>query len=213
MRFLVFEGLDGSGKSSLMSALENELKRRNIPLHRTREPGGTPLGEEIREIIVRKKEGYAPNAKAELLLYEAIRAQHVEEIIKPKLAQKIWVLSDRYAASSVAFQAGGRVLNESDVVWLNNFATSGLKPDLTFLLDLSVEESRKRRQKRAAAAGEKEDRIESEADDFHERVREGFLKQAQQEPDRWLVLDATLSTEQMLERALKELIQRKFIEE
>jgi dTMP kinase len=209
--FLAFEGLDGSGKSSLMSALEKELFQRGIALHRTREPGGTPLGEEIREIIVRKKDGYAPTAKTELLLYEAIRSQHVEEVIQPKLAAGIWVLSDRFAASSLAFQSAGRILSEADVIWLNHFATSGLKPQLTFLLDLSVEESRRRRQKRASAAGEREDRIESEADDFHQRVRQGFLKQAHAEPAHWLILDAQLSTEKMLSMALDELRKRKWL--
>lgn len=194
-----------------MGALEKELSSRGLPVHRTREPGGTPLGEEIREMIVRKKPGYAPVAKTELLLYEAIRAQHVHEIIKPKLQEKIWVLSDRYAASSVAFQAAGRKISEDEVIKLNDFATSGLYPDLTLLLDLSVEESRRRRQKRASANGEREDRIESEADDFHERVREGFLKQARSNPKGWLVLDATLSTEKMLAIVIEELKKRKWL--
>ncbi len=194
-----------------MSALEKELSSRGLPVHRTREPGGTPLGEEIREMIVRKKAGYAPVAKAELLLYEAIRAQHVEEVILPKLEKKIWVLSDRYAASSIAFQAGGRSISEEQVKQLNDFATSGVYPHLTFLLDLPVEESRKRRQKRASANGEREDRIESEADDFHERVRQGFLKQAKADSRSWLVLDATLSTEEMLGIAIEELKKRQWL--
>jgi dTMP kinase len=211
VKFLAFEGLDGSGKSSLMSALERELTSNGVRLHRTREPGGTPLGEELREIIVRKKDGFVPVARTELLLYEAIRAQHVEEVIRPKLEQGIWVLSDRYAASSVAFQAGGRHISENQVIMLNQFATGGLMPDLTILLDLSVEESRNRRQKRASARGEIEDRIESEADDFHSRVREGFLKQAKAEPAKWLVLDATLSTQAMLQVVLKELKERQWL--
>lgn len=208
---MVFEGLDGSGKSSLMEALEKELEGQGIGFHRTREPGGTALGEEIREIIVRKKPGYIPVPRTELLLYEAIRAQHVEETIRPKLAQNIWILSDRYAASSLAFQAGGRNISESDVLQLNDFATQGLQADLTFLLDLSVEESRRRRQKRAFAAGEKEDRIESEADDFHERVRHAYLQQARKAPDQWVVLDARLSTEEMLKISLEALVKRKWL--
>ena len=211
MKFLVFEGLDGSGKSSLMAALEQELLGAKISVHRTREPGGTPLGEEIREIIVRRKAGFVPCAKTELLLYEAIRAQHVEETIQPKLKQGIWVLSDRYAASSVAFQAGGRTLSTDDVVKLNEFATSGLKADLTFLLDLSVEESRARRQQRAFAIGEKEDRIEAEADQFHERVRQSFLAQAKADSESWQVLDAKLSTVQMLEQVMAKLRLKKWL--
>ena len=189
MAFLVFEGLDGSGKSSLMLALEKELQKRNILFHRTREPGGTPLGDEIRNMILRT-DGPAPVSRAELLLYEASRAQHLEEIIRPKLQQNVWVLYDRFAASSVAFQGGGREISEADVVALNNFATGNLKADLTVLLDLSVEESRKRRQGRGQQTGESEDRIESEADSFHEKVRRSFLKQAKDDPQGWLVLDA-----------------------
>lgn len=194
-----------------MAALEKEILSAKISVHRTREPGGTPLGEEIREIIVRRKEGFVPCAKTELLLYEAIRAQHVEETIQPKLKQGIWVLSDRFAASSVAFQAGGRTLSTDDVVKLNDFATSGLKPDLTFLLDLSVEESRQRRQQRAFAIGEKEDRIEAEADQFHERVRQSFLAQAKADASRWQVLDARLSTVQMLEQVMTNLRSKKWL--
>ena len=194
-----------------MAALEQELKQAQIQVHRTREPGGTPLGEEIREIIVRRKPGYVPCAKTELLLYEAIRAQHVEETIKPYLAKNIWVLSDRFAASSVAFQAGGRTLEIQDVVNLNHFATSGLTPDLTFLLDLSVEESRQRRQQRAFAIGEKEDRIEAEADQFHERVRQSFLTQAKADGDRWHILDAKLSTAAMLEKVMNQLRLKKWL--
>ncbi len=211
MKFLVFEGLDGSGKSSLMAALEQELKHAQIAVHRTREPGGTPLGEELREIIVRRKVDYVPCAKTELLLYEAIRAQHVEEIIKPKLKQGVWILSDRFAASSVAFQAGGRTLAIEDVVKLNEFATSGLKPDLTFLLDLSVEESRQRRQQRVFAIGEKEDRIEAEADQFHDRVRQSFLAQAKADPERWQVLNAKLSTAEMLGQVMTQLRFKKWL--
>lgn len=211
MKFLAFEGLDGSGKSSLMLAVEKELTAQGIRLHRTREPGGTLLGEDIRDLILQKKEGRAPVSKAELLLYEADRAQHVETVIKPRLGAGHWVLSDRFAASSVAFQAGGRNISEEDVQWLNKFATSDLKPDLYILLDVTVEESRRRRQTRASASGEKEDRIESEADEFHQRVRQGFLKQSQQDPKRWLVLDATMTTEEMLSKTLSELRQRKWL--
>lgn len=211
MAFLVFEGLDGSGKSSLMRALEAELSQRGIPFHRTREPGGTPLGDEIRHMILRKQEGSTPVPRAELLLYEASRAQHVDEIIKPKLAQGEWVLSDRFSASSVAFQAGGREILEQDVVLLNNFATASLQADLTILLDLTVEESRQRQAQRTSQTGEHADRIESEQDSFHERVRASFLKQAQSAPQGWLVLDARLSTDNMLEILLQVLKERQWL--
>lgn len=203
-RFLVFEGLDGSGKSSLMSALGDELRQRGRSFHQTREPGGTRLGGDIRPLILRK-DGPAPVPRAELLLYEADRAQHVDEIIRPKLAAGQWVLSDRFSASSVAFQAGGRAIKEADVVWLNEFATAGLEADLTVLLDLPVELARARRGGRTSDGGEGEDRIESEADTFHERVRQGFLKQAHAAPDRWLVLSAELTPAELLEKLMREL--------
>lgn len=210
MRFIVFEGLDGSGKSSLMRALEAELEKRSIQFHRTREPGGTPLGDEIRNMILRK-EGPAPSPRTELLLYEASRAQHVEQVIRPKLAKGEWVLCDRFAASSVAFQGGGREISEEHVISLNNFATGGLHADLTVLLDLSVEESRKRRQGRGAQTGESEDRIESEADSFHEKVRQSFLKQAKADPQGWLVLDAQLTPEQLFVKLMDALLVKKIL--
>lgn len=210
MKFLVFEGLDGSGKSSLMAALEQELQKRQIQFHRTREPGGTPLGDEIRNMILRK-EGPAPMARTELLLYEASRAQHVDQVIRPKLQAGTWVLCDRFSASSVAFQSGGREISEKDVVMLNDFATSGLKPDLTILLDLPVEESRRRRVGRGAANGEEEDRIESEADTFHEKVRQSFLAQARADEKTWLVLDAKLTPQELYQQLLGALAQRNIL--
>lgn len=207
MRFLAFEGLDGSGKSSLMRALEQELEKRSVAFIRTREPGGTPLGDEIRNMILRK-EGPAPVSRTELLLYEASRAQLVEQVIRPALQNKTWVLCDRYTASSMAFQGGGRDISEKDVTLLNDFATGGLKADLTILLDLPVEESRRRRQGRADAAGESEDRIESEADTFHEKVRQAFLKQARAEEATWLVLDARETPQVLFDQLLAALKQR-----
>lgn len=201
MPFIVFEGLDGSGKSSLMSALETELTSKKLPVLRTREPGGTPLGDQIREMILRK-EGPAPTARTELLLYEASRAQHVDQIIKPALQKNSWVLCDRFSASSIAFQAGGREISEDWVERLNEFATDNLIPDLTVLLDLTVEESRRRRNQRNAKGGEGEDRIESEADSFHERVRRSFLDQAKRDPRRWLVLNAAETPDALLETLL-----------
>ncbi|MBX2995914.1 MAG: dTMP kinase [Bdellovibrionaceae bacterium] len=211
MKFLVFEGLDGSGKSSLMKAFEKELQGRSMPFTRTREPGGTPLGDAIRELILQPSSS-APTARTELLLYEASRAQHVDQVIKPALQRQEWVLCDRFSASSIAFQAGGRQISEDWVVRLNEFATDGLKADLTVLLDLSVEESRRRRNQRESHGGAKEDRIESEADHFHERVRQGFLRQAKDEPQTWLVLDAAASPESLLKSLLQEIQRRKWLE-
>jgi dTMP kinase len=210
MFFLAFEGLDGSGKSSLMSQLQGHLTDQNFSYTKTREPGGTELGDKLRELILTKS-GQAPTARTELLMYEASRSQHVDLVIRPALEKKQWVLCDRFSASSVAFQAGGRQISEDHVHWLNDFATGSLRPHLNILLDLTVEESQKRRQKRSAEVGEAEDRIESEAAAFHERVRQGFLNQAQAHPKEWLVLDASKKPEELFQILLSELKSRKWL--
>ncbi len=211
MFFLAFEGLDGSGKSSLMTQLQNHLEANNTKFLKTREPGGTQLGDQLRALIL-SKAGETPSPRTELLLYEASRAQHVDLVIKPAIQKKYWVLCDRFTASSIAFQAGGRQISEDQVTWLNNFATDSLKPDLNVLLDLSVEESQKRRHKREITDGESEDRIESEAETFHRRVRAGFLQQAEKFADEWLVLDASQSQEALFKSLLQELKRRKWLE-
>ena len=211
MPFIVFEGLDGSGKSSLMKALESELSEQGLAFVRTREPGGTSLGDEIRELILRPSES-APNPRTELLLYEASRAQHVDQVIRPALSSGSWVLCDRFSASSIAFQAGGRQISEEWVESLNQFATDGLDADLTVLLDLSVEESRRRRNQRESRGGAKEDRIESEADHFHERVRQSFLTQASRNPQKWLVLNAAELPEALLSHLLSHLRGRQWLD-
>lgn len=211
MFFLAFEGLDGSGKSSLMNQLQNHLSNNKLSFLKTREPGGTQIGDQLRNIIL-SKTSEVPSPRTELLLYEASRAQHVELIIKPALDNKQWVLCDRFTASSVAFQGGGRQISEDQVNWLNDFATNYLKPDLNILLDLTVEESMKRRHKRVLEVGEAEDRMESEAESFHKRVREGFLKQAVKHPDEWLVLDASQTQEKLQQILINELKSRKWLE-
>ena len=210
MFFLVFEGLDGSGKSSLMKRLEQHLKNAGHDLIFTREPGGTIVGDEIRELIL-KKQQMPPTPRTELLLYQASRAQHVDLVIKPALDQKKWVLCDRFTASSVAFQGGGRGISLEQVNWLNQFSTNNLQPHLTILLDLSVEESKKRRMKRADQAGSSEDRIEAEADMFHEKVRQGFLQQAQENPSQWLVLDAAKTPEELYQLLIANLMERQWL--
>lgn len=210
MPFIVFEGLDGSGKSSLMSAVEQELLSKKLAVLRSREPGGTTLGDEIRNMILRK-DGPAPTPRTELLLYEASRSQHVDQVIRPALAKNIWVLCDRFSASSVAFQAGGREISEAWVDRLNEFATDGLVADLTVLLDLSVEESRRRRNYRQSTQGGTEDRIESETDSFHERVRKSFLDQAHRDHKKWLVLNAAATPEQLLSQTLEHLKSLKWL--
>lgn len=210
MIFLVFEGLDGSGKSSLMKQLEEHLAGQKIPFIKTREPGGTPLGDQLRNLILEKSK-VPPSPRTELLMYEASRAQHVDQIIRPALQNKKWVLCDRFTASSVAFQSGGRNISRDQVDWLNTFATDSLKPHLQILLDLSVLESKSRRQTRVGEVGGGEDRIESEADDFHQRVRNGFLNQAEASPGDWLVLNAAKTPPELFQDLLVELKARQWL--
>lgn len=205
-RFLVFEGLDGSGKSTLIQNLEMELRLRHATFVVTREPGGTELAEEIRSLLL-KTGDEAPVAATELLLYAASRAQHVAMKIKPALEKGQWVLCDRFLASSVAFQCFARGLSRANTDWLNQFAIQGTQPDLTILLDLTVDESLERQKGRAA-----KDRMESEAVSFHERVRHGYLAQAKENPSSWLVLDARRSPEELKHDVLKELARRGWID-
>lgn len=210
MYFLAFEGLDGSGKSSLMRSLENELNLKKIPFIQTREPGGSVLGEKLRHLIL-EKSNPAPVPRAELLMYEASRAQLVDEIIRPALASKNWVLTDRFSASSLAFQGHARGIGWDQVHKLNQFATDGLKPHLTVLLDLTVEESEKRRSQRELKLNTEADRIESENRQFHEKVRQGFLKAANEDAQNWLVLDASQTPEKLFEILHTELKKRKWL--
>ncbi len=210
MAFIVFEGLDGSGKTTLMRKLSELLDQRSITHIITREPGGTPLGDELREMILRKS-GDTPSPRTELLLYEAGRAQHVDKKIKPALEKKQWVLCDRYTASSVAFQAGGRNLKTSDVEWLNTFATDNLKPHLFVLLDLTVDESIQRREQRELQTNTEADRLESEKRDFHERTRQAYLDESKKEPSRWLVMNASRSPDELFETLVNKLQEMKLL--
>jgi dTMP kinase len=207
MRFLAFEGLDGSGKSTLMNNLKAEFQKRGREVVLTREPGGTPLGDEIRQMLLRTT-GDTPCPRAEALLYQAGRAQHVDKLIRPSLKQNKWVLSDRFAASSVAFQAGGRELNVNDIEWLNAFSTNDLQPDLYVLLDLSVEESLRRLQGRAEEA----DRFEREQASFHERVRQSYLQMAAQAPKKWFTISAAKSPQDVFNAVISELKSRQWLD-
>ena len=194
--FLVFEGLDGSGKSTLIEGVNQKLVDFGASVFVTREPGGPMVSEKIRDVILTKSAEDEPTSRCELLLYAASRAQHVEKWIEPALKEGKTVLCDRFTASSVAFQQHARGLSGEAISWLNNFATDGIQPRIQFLLDLTVEESARRR----GARGQ-EDRIESEKSDFHERVRQGYLKQAEDDPSGWVVLDATKSPETLIAEA------------
>jgi dTMP kinase len=211
MAFVVFEGLDGSGKSTLISFLESELNRRSISFCRTREPGGTPLAEEMRGLLLRVG-AEVPSVRAELLLYQAARNQHVHNLIAPALKRGDWVICDRFTASSVAFQSFARGVERKYVDWLNDFAVGEFKPDLNILLDLPAEVSLSRVAGRAVSQGQNHDRFEIEPIDFHRRVREGFLTQANEDPQRWLVLDATKTPQEMSHSLQQELFRRRWLE-
>lgn len=206
MPFIVFEGLDGSGKSTLIRALQKELHSKNQSFVVTREPGGTPLGEEIRNLLL--KPGLtAPVSRAELLLYEAGRAQHVEHLIEPALQRGEWVLCDRFTASTLAFQCGGRGLDETQVQWLNQYATHGREPDLTVLLEVSVATAESRRSDRT-----EEDRFEMEKSEFHQRVHDHYHKQVSANPEKWFVLKGENQTpEQLVKTFFIELKRRNWL--
>ncbi len=200
-QFIAFEGLDGSGKSTLIQAVSAELERRRKTFVLTREPGGTPLAEDIRRLILRT-DHEVPVAETELLLYAASRAQHVAHVIQPALARGEWVLCDRFTASSVAFQCFARGLSRTNVDWLNSFATRGVRPALNVLLDLDVVESHRRQ---GGRPGQERDRMERESQEFHEAVRRGYLEQARERPTEWFVVDAALAPERIKTLVLERL--------
>jgi dTMP kinase len=186
--FVTFEGGDGSGKSTQSALLAEWLQGQGRTVVLTREPGGTDLGNEIRDIVLHRRGHIAPRAEA--LLYAADRAHHIDTKVRPALAQGDIVLQDRYLDSSVAYQGAGRVLSPQEVRSLSLWAAEDLLPDLTILLDLDELVGRDRLKVRT-----KYDRLEDEEQDFHGRVRSGYLALAAAEPQRFLVLNATDSVE------------------
>ena len=184
--FITFEGGEGSGKSVQSRSLYRRLSRLAIPAELTHEPGGTSPGRRIsRWLKWGKSKDISP--LTELLLFNASRAQLVDEVIKPNLKRGTIVICDRYTDSTVAYQGYGRGLSLETVNAANNIATQGLKPDLTVLLDIPVETGLARKN------AQRQDRFEHEDIAFHQRVREGYLKLAANEPERWLVVDASQS--------------------
>jgi dTMP kinase len=185
--FITFEGGDGVGKTTQAALLDEWLAARGRTVVRTREPGGTEVGVLIRDIVLHHRGEVA--ARAEALLYAADRAHHVETVVKPALERGEVVIQDRYLDSSVAYQGAGRVLGRDEVRELSLWATGGLLPDLTVLLDLDHDAARDR----LDADDKPFDRLESEQAAFHSRVRHEFLALAAAEPERFLVLDASRS--------------------
>lgn len=189
--FITFEGIEGCGKTTQFELLKGYLEGRGEPVLALREPGGTGLGEKVRPILLNS--GDEPiSPMAELFLYEACRAQLVEKVIRPALKAGKTVMTDRFFDSTVAYQGFGRGLEVKDIKELNRLATGGLTPDVTFLIDCPPEVGLGRAWERIKAkAGEKEDRFEREAMEFHKKVRQGYLELARQEPGRIRVLDGT----------------------
>lgn len=192
------EGIEGSGKSTLIAALAARLGERGYSIVATREPGGTTLGNRLRKVFVDPATTIDPLAEA--FVVNASRAQHVAEIIEPALRSGRWVLCDRFTAATLAYQGFGRGVDLDTLRTLAAIATHGREPDLTLLVDLSVELSRERVQTRARESGSAADRLEREDAAFHARVREGYL-QLSREDARFSVLDGTLSPHGLVEAA------------
>lgn len=191
--FITLEGPEGAGKSTQLPQLAKWLEGRGRAVITTKNPGGTPIGGQVRKILLEPANA-AMVPLAELLLYAADRAQHVEEVVKPALAQGSVVLCDRYADSTLAYQGYGRGLDQALIAQLNALATGGLVPDLTLLLDLPSEQGLAR-----VAASRQVDRLETEAIAFHHRLRDGYLAIARREPARFAVVDATQPPEAVQE--------------
>ncbi|MCS5723731.1 dTMP kinase [Herbiconiux sp. CPCC 203407] len=192
--FITLEGGDGSGKSTQAGLLEAWLVEAGQTVVRTREPGGTDLGTEVREIVLHSRGHIAPRAEA--LLYAADRAHHIATKVRPALERGEVVVQDRYLDSSVAYQGAGRVLDAAEIRSLSLWAAEGLLPDLTILLDLDEIAARAR----LDGANKRFDRLEAEKSEFHARVRSAFLGLAADEPERFLVLDAALPPEELAAR-------------
>lgn len=192
-RFITFEGIDGSGKSTQLRLLADHLLERGLPIVITREPGGTPLGVNLRRMLLDVHGEVDP--LAELLLYAADRAQHVRTIIRPQLQANRIVLSDRYADATIAYQGAGRGLSSETIAHVIAFATEGLQPDLTLLFDMAVTKARARTRRRRAGASET-DRFDRENAEFQTRVRAAYLKIAAAEPQRVRIIDSAMSLEE-----------------
>jgi len=185
-----FEGSEGCGKTTQIAMLAARLKEKGFQTLHTREPGGTPLGEQIRELVKFAAAGHGMCPEAELLLFCASRAQLVRDVISPALAEGKIVLADRFHDSSTAYQGLARGLNPSHVADLHDFTIAEVRPHLTFVLDMPVEIGRRRAMLRPKPVNAPEDRMESEPPEFYEKVRQGYLDLAAVEPDRIRVIDA-----------------------
>lgn len=207
-RFITFEGLDGSGKSTHLKGAAEWLRTRGIEVIETHEPGGSELGQAIRGIFLDRRWGRM-DGLVELLLVSASRRQHLLEVIEPALDRGTWVLCDRFSDSTWAYQGAGRGVPERDIAMSDALATSGRRPDVTLLFDLPAADARLRGHSPKRQAERSIDRLDEEELEFYRRVREGFLARADQEPHRFRILDSSGSREAtaaQLERCLAELL-------
>ena len=201
--FITFEGVEGSGKTTQIQRLKRYLKKRGTPCKVTREPGGCPIGDKVRKILL-NPEHRAMTPLSELLLYEASRIQHVKEVIEPLLKKGVVVLCDRFSDATVAYQGYGRGIDLRVVESLNRLTSQGIKPDITFLLDCPSHLGLKRAlQRNRTLNKEREGRFEKEKIQFHHRVRRGYLSIAKKEPDRVKVIDTREGEDKVFEKILK----------
>ncbi|MBQ2871251.1 dTMP kinase [bacterium] len=192
--FITFEGGDGCGKTTQLNLVEKYLSEKGQNIIKTREPGSIGLGQKLREVLLHYDGDVASTAEAFLFL--ADRAQHIEKLVLPAIAEGKIVLCDRHTDSTIAYQGYGRGENIEQIKMLNNLATQGLKPDLTLIFDVSEEIAQTR-------VGAEKDRMESAGNEFHKRVRNGYLEIAKQEPSRVKVIDANLSIEEVFQQVKK----------
>lgn len=204
--FITFEGIEGSGKTTQITLLKKALQKKGYSVLITREPGGTVIGDQIREVLL-KRQNKKLVPLAELLLYEASRAQHVQEKIKPALQKGKVVISDRYSDASTVYQGVARALSTGLTDQLNRIATQNLKPHLTFILDCPVKTGLKRLLRRTISRTQF-DRIEQEKISFHQKVRQGYLRLAKKEPHRVKVIDATGSAKKIHGDILKQVLKK-----
>jgi dTMP kinase len=199
-KFITFEGIDGSGKSTQLRLLTGELRLKGYNVLPTMEPGGTPLGRRLREAFLETEETVAP--LAELLLFAADRAQHVEFLVKPALAEGKIIVSDRFADATVAYQGAGRGFPEKTINQIVSLATGGLKPDLTLFFDLSIDKAILRTSSRHDHETVR-NRMDSETNEFYTRVRDAYFAVAKKEPKRFRIIDANDSVEEIRARVMK----------
>lgn len=194
--FITFEGPDGSGKSTQIRLLCHYLEERGYSVLLSREPGGTPIGEQIRTVL-HDVDNTAMLPTTEILLYSASRAQHVGQVIGPAVQNGKLVLCDRYAESTMAYQGWGHGLDIKTLRTITAFATGGLRPDLIVYLDIDVEKGLQRKLDAYASGTAEWNRMDRKEQSFHERVRRGYLEMASQEPDRWLVVDGSQTIDEI----------------